>query len=162
MTDKQKSFLSWGVTIFAAVCGVIAFFTVFADAVKTPFSFDEGYTGLQVAMGYKLNNYPVFEASVGIVLGYLFPLVGACVAIMGKGNKILAGIAAALMLTGGILVLCTLKLIRSINFVSISLGAGAIVSGIFAILGAITAAGSIFLDKYLDRSLGKIEITKSV
>ena len=145
MTKKQKLFLSWGVTIFAAVCGVIAFFMIFAEAVKTPFSFEESYTGLQVAMGYSINSYPIFEASAGIILGFLFPLIGACVAIIGKGNKILAVVASALLLTGGVLVLCTLPLLHSVTFLSISLGAGPIVSGVFAIVGALASAGSIFV-----------------
>ena len=146
MSIKKKSLVSWGVTIFAALCGVAAFFTIFAEAVTFEgLIFGESFSGLQVALGYSVNDIVIFKASAGIVLAYLLPLLGACALIIGKGNRIVCGISALMMLAGGILALCTLQLLQG-GFIGVpSLAAGAISSGVLAIVGGVSACASAFI-----------------
>ena len=146
MKKKSKSILSWGVTAFAALCGLAAFFVIFADAVNfDAFLFGEAFSGLQVALGYKVNNFTVFSASAGIILAYLFPLVAASALIIGKGFKIVTYLAAAMMVTGGVLALCMIGLLNGTYIGDPSLGAGAISSGVLSIVGGVTACGSTFI-----------------
>ena len=148
MKKKQGNLLSWGITIFAAACGVVAFFMIFFDAVKfNGLIFGSSFTGLQVALGYTVDNVKVFEASAGIILAYLFPLVGACAAIIGKGNKFVSFLSAVLMLVGGILAFCTISLLNGSFIGSPSLAVGSIVSGVLAIVGGVVECGSILLKK---------------
>ena len=146
MEKKKTIILSWGVTVFAALCGLVAFCMIFIRSVITPFRLQESFTGLQVALGYSINNQPVFTASAGILLAYLFPLIGACVSVIGKGFKIPTLVAAAMMITGGALAFSTVQLLRNAIYIGTpSLAAGPIVAGIFALLGGLTLTGSIFL-----------------
>lgn len=135
--SKKKKNASWILPIFAAICGIVAFFLIFAEAIKFEFIGTKPFTGLQIAFGYKLNNIEVFEFNIGIFLGYLFPLLGAAIAVIGKGKKIASVLASALMLVGGILVFCTIPLLGKETDV-ISLMPASICSGILSILGACT------------------------
>ena len=146
MKNKTKNIVSWSVTIFAALCGVAAFFTIFAEAVAFEgLIFGESFSGLQVALGYSVNDIVIFKASAGIILAYLLPLLGACALIIGKGNKIVSLLGTAAMLTGGILALCTVQLLQG-GFIGVpSLAAGAISSGVLAIVGGVSACASAFL-----------------
>ena len=150
MKKKTSVYLSWGIPIFAAICAVTAFFMIFVEAVRYELStgfaiFGSSYTGLQVALGYTVNDIPVFDASAGIILAFLLPLFGACVAIIGKGNKIVSVLSAAMMLTGGILAFSTLSLLNGSPYLSPKLSAGPIASGVLSVMGAIAEGSSIFL-----------------
>ena len=144
MKKKSKSILSWGLTVFAALCGVAAFFVIFADAVqyRMPILGSSAFTGLQVALGYTVNDVALFGASAGVILAYLFPLVAACVLIIGKGNKILPLLASALMITGGVLALCTLSLLNGSFLGTPTLAAGAVASGVLSLTGGLVACAS--------------------
>lgn len=143
MKKKSKSFLSWCLTIFAAACGVAAFFVVFADAVNYQgLILGSTFTGLQVALGYTVNNVTLFEASVGIIFAYLLPLIAACVLIIGKGNRILPLVAAVMMIAGGVLALCTLRLLNGGSVGAPSLAAGSIASGVLSLVGGLVACGT--------------------
>lgn len=146
MKKKTKQMISWCVPIFAAACGLVAFFMIFAEAVTyTGLILGDSFTGIQVALGYTVNDIQLFKASAGIIIGYLFPLLAACVAIIGKGKKILALLSAAMMLAGGVLVLCTLSLLDGGYVGTPALAAGSIVSGVFAIIGSVAECGSVLL-----------------
>lgn len=150
MKKQYKEYFSWGITILATVLGVIAFFMIFVDAIKFDGNLVQGsYSGLQVALGYKLNTISIFEASAGIVLAFGFPLLGGCVALIGKGNIIVTCLAAAMMLTGGVLAFCIVQLLNCNAVGHPSLAAGPIASGILSILGAATAGFSVFFDTKL-------------
>ena len=143
MKKKTKTLLSWGLTLFAAACGVAAFFVVFADAVNYQgLILGSTFTGLQIGLGYTVNNVVVFEASAGVILAYLLPLLAACVLIIGKGNRILALVASALMITGGVLAFCTLNLLNGTSVGVPALAAGSIASGVLSLVGGITACGT--------------------
>ena len=143
MKKKTKTLLSWGLTILAAACGVAAFFVVFADAVSYQgLILGSTFTGLQIGLGYTVNNVVVFEASAGVILAYLLPLLAACVLIIGKGNRILALVASALMITGGVLALCTLNLLNGTSVGVPALAAGSVASGVLSVAGGLVAAGS--------------------
>ncbi len=146
MGKKQQRTLVWIATIFAAACGVAAFFMIFAKAVSYEnFIFGDTFTGLQVALGYTVNDSKIFDASAGILLAFLFPLIGACVAIIGKGNKYVSILASAMLITGGILALCALSLLKSHYPGTPNLEAGPIVSGVLAILGGGVECTSVFV-----------------
>ena len=146
MKKKSKNLLSWGLKILAAACGVAAFFVIFADAVNySALIFGDSFTGLQVALGYTVNDIAVFKASAGIILAYLFPLVGACLLIIGESFKPAVVLAAAMMVTGGVLALCALSLLNGTYVGEPSLAAGAISSGILSIVGGLAACGSILI-----------------
>ena len=147
MKKVSKNILSWGVTAFATLCGLAAFFVVFADAVGYSLLDVEtgAFSGLQVALGATVNNVQFFEASVGIILAYLFPLIAACALIIGKGFKIVTYLAAAMMLTGGVLAFCIVSLLNGTYIGDPSLAAGAIASGVLSVAGGVIACGSTFL-----------------
>ena len=106
MKKKNAKLLSWATTIFAAACGIVAFCMIFVISIKTPgYLAKESFTGLQVALGCSINDHTIFNASAGLILAYLFPLVGACASVIGKGNKIVTLISGALLVTGGALAL---------------------------------------------------------
>ena len=149
MKKKNNQLLSWCATIFAAVCGVVAFCMIFVVSIKTPWYVKESFTGLQVARGCSLNEHTIFNASAGLILAYLFPLVAACCAVIGKGNQIVCLIAGAMMVTGGALALSTLSILNpTVYFVTLSdptLAAGPIASGVLSLVGGVTLFASAFL-----------------
>ncbi|MBO4478976.1 MAG: hypothetical protein IK037_04260 [Clostridia bacterium] len=150
MKKKNAKLLSWATTIFAAACGIVAFCMIFVISIKTPgYLAKESFTGLQVALGCSINDHTIFNASAGLILAYLFPLVGACASVIGKGNKIVTLISGALLVTGGALALSTLSLLNpTVYFFTLSdptLAAGPIASGVLALVGGVTLFGSVFL-----------------
>ncbi len=146
---KKKQLLSWCATVFAAICGVVAFCMIFVMSIKTPWYVKESFTGLQVALGCSLNDHTIFNASAGLILAYLFPLVAACCAVIGKGNQIVCLIAGAMMVTGGALALSTLSILNpTAYFITLSdptLAAGPIASGVLSLVGGVTLFASAFL-----------------
>ena len=149
---KKKSnsgLISWAVTVFAAVCGVAAFCMIFAESVYFDMAFlgKASYTGLQTAFGYTANGIEVFNGSAGVSLAFLFPLIAAAIAVIGKGNKIVAIIAAAMFITGGVLAFCIPSLLVG-NYVGTpNLGSGATACGILAIVAGVTECASVLLKK---------------
>ena len=152
MKKDQAIILSWGVTVFAAICGVTAFFVIFADAVRfSGVALVDTLTGIQAALGFSINKtYQLFGASAGIIIAYLFSLLGASGAIIGKGIKVVTALSAAMMLTGGVLLLCLPNLLNNVNLTATALATahlapGGIASGVLAIVGGVTAGASLLL-----------------
>lgn len=152
MNKKIIPFLSWGTTIFSALCGLVAFAMIFVTAIVAdtpPYSvLQSEYSGLQVALGCSTTvGYAIFNPSAGIILAFAFPLLGLCVAVMGKGYKIVTAIAAALFVTGGALAFSAVSLLNpAIPFPEVSLGAGAIASGVLSLVGALGLCASVVID----------------
>ena len=151
MKKKQKLILSWGMTVFAAACGVAAFFTVFADAITYSYNIlgNLSYTGLQVALGYSLKSgaleLAVFNASAGIILAYLLPMIGACGLIIGKDKKIVMVLSSALMVAGGVLCFLLVQFLSGPNVGTPLLAAGPIAAGVLAAFGGVCGCASAFL-----------------
>lgn len=147
MKIKTSQLLSWGVTVFAALCGLTAFCMIFVVAIKTSYFLQDSFTGLQVALGASINNHVVFKASAGIILGFVFPLIAACTAVIGKGYKIPTIAAAAFMVTGGALALSTVNLLNPAVYLYVTptLAAGPIAAGVLSLVGGVTLCGSLFL-----------------
>ncbi|GEM_PF-6034568 len=144
---KNSALISWAIPLFAAACGIISFFMIFAESIVFPSALlgNASYTGLQTAFGYTVNGIKLFTGSAGISLAYIFPLVAAAVAVIGKGNKICAILSSALFLTGGILAFCATSLLSG-NYVGTpSLGAGAIVCGVLSFVGGTAECASLLL-----------------
>ena len=147
MKINKKQTLSWGVTGFGALCGLIAFCMIFVKAINTPYSLSESFTGLQVALGCSTSSgYAIFNPSAGLILAFVLPLVAACTAVIGKGYKIVTAVAAALMVAGGVLALCATYLFNpAITILTYSVGAGPIASGALSLVGGVTLCASIFI-----------------
>ncbi len=147
MKIKTSQLLSWGVSIFAALCGLTAFCMIFVVAIKTSYFLQDSFTGLQVAFGCSINDHTIFKASAGIILGFAFPLIASCTAVIGKGYKIATIVAAALMVTGGALALSTVTLLNPdvYLYTAPTLAAGPIAAGVLSLVGGVTLCGSLFL-----------------
>ena len=152
MNKKTQEIITWGSTIFAALCGLVAFAMIFITAINAavpPYSIlQSDYTGLQVALGCSTSGgYQIFNASAGLILAFIFPMIGACTAVIGKGFKVVTGVAAALMITGGALALAATSLVKpAVTFPEISLAAGPIVAGALSIVGGLILVGSVVFD----------------
>ncbi|MBQ9369651.1 MAG: hypothetical protein IJU10_01095 [Clostridia bacterium] len=143
MRDQIKTLLPWILTIFAALMGMAAFFLIFAQSVVYDvFIFGENtFKGLNVALGYTFNKTNViFHASAGMILSYVFPLLAASVAVIGKDSLIARIVATALFFVGGALSFAATSLVNPGDVLTggtATLGLGSIFSGIMAILGGI-------------------------
>ncbi len=161
MNRKKMEILSWGATIFAAVCGLIAFAMIFVAAISTevtPYSIlQDSYTGVQVALGCSTaSGYTIFNASAAVVFAYALPLIALCVAVLGKGFKIVSGIAAAIYAAGGALALTVNLTVRpAVTFPEISLAVGPIVSAVFSLLGVLALVAGIVLEVYIAKEKKK-------
>lgn len=159
MNRKKMEILSWGATIFAAVCGLIAFAMIFVAAISTKATpiWQDSYTGVQVALGCSTaSGYTVFNASAAVVFAYALPLIALCVAVLGKGFKIVSGIAAAIYAAGAALALTVNLTVRpAINFPEISLAVGPIVSAVFSLLGVLALVAGIVLEVYIAKEKKK-------
>lgn len=157
MKRKTLQILSWGTTIFAALCGLVAFAMIFITAIDTNAAsyslLQSDYSGLQVALGCSTSSgYPIFNASAGLILAFAFPLLAACAAVMGKGFKVVMGIAAAAMVTGGALALSGVSLLApAIELTSANLGAGLIASGVLSLLGGAALCASVCVEVLLGK-----------
>lgn len=152
MEKKQKTLLSLGAMGLAALCGLVAFFLIFAHALEyTFFTSCKQATGLQAALGYKIDSIVVFRASPGLILAYVFPLVatfsiGVGSAFSKKVKKYTTLLATLLLLVGGILAFCAPSLASANStLLSVKIAGGAIASGIVSIIGAIAATTTFFL-----------------
>ena len=137
MRDKIKRYLPWGLTICAAAFGVAAFFLIFANAVKYDVAAlgEDSFRGYFTALGYTKGGIELLLPSAGLIIAYLFPLLGACTAVIGKDSLIARLIASALLITGGALLLSAAHLVECTFGGTASLSVGTILGGIFALLG---------------------------
>ena len=151
----------------AVVFGLIAVLLLFADVIVPQKGSDGGYSGLDVAFGYKEDGHKLLAASA-YILPTLLAVIGvvlSVVALLGKGGKIVPIIAAVCLLGAGICYFLPIQMITPytkltgdakadyIKFIRDSvkdnckLGAGAIVSGIFSIIAACSVTVPVFLGK---------------
>ena len=152
MAKKKKNnagLISWAVTIFAAACGVAAFFMIFGESItfQSLLLGKSSYTGLQTAFGYTVNGIEIFKASAGISLAFIFPLAAAAATVIGKGCKIVAFLAAAMFITGGVLAFCIPSLLVGNYVGDPALGVCATVSGVLSIVAGVTECASVWLKK---------------
>ena len=148
MEKKKITILSWGLTIFAAACGLTAFCMIFVRAINTPHFLAENFSGLQVALGCSTkSNATIFSPSAGLILAFFLPLIGICAAVIGKGYKIVTFLSAAFLVTGGVLALCATLLLNPAvtNLTEVTIAAGPIASGVLSIVGGATLCASAFI-----------------
>ena len=166
MAKKNKGLeLSTVYALGAIVMALVAFFLMFAPAASNSLT---SYTGAQMAFGYSkssevLGSVPVLNFSFLNFLPYLLLLIGIVfsgLAAFGKLSKIAPFIAAACYLVAGVFLFCVIPFcspsvnsgIGGIddNYIknfkdALSLGTGAIVAGIFALLSALCSVCPFFI-----------------
>lgn len=147
----------------AAVLGLVAVLMMFAPALSGGKNSDAAISGFKVAFGYSektvLGDANILNFSFMYFLAFLLALVGIVFAVLtflGKLGKISPIVAAACLLIAGILFFCAVPLcnpnIESKELVkafkdALSLGAGAIVGGIFSIIAALASCATLFVGK---------------
>lgn len=152
----------------AAVLGLVAFFMMFApSATYEVLKGTNSYSGAQLAFGYTAKvesgigttSNAILKFSFMNFLTYLLVIVGIVFAVLtflGKLGKISPIVAAACFLIAGIFFFCAVPFcvpaVENANLASkfketLSLGAGAIVGGIFAIISAIASCATLFVGK---------------
>lgn len=149
----------------AAVLGLVAFFMMFAPAAKYEvLKQTETYSGANLAFGYTAKvagsgTAQVWKFSFMNFLTYVLVIVGivfAVLSLLGKLGKISAIVAAVCFLVAGIFYFCAIPF--SVSAIEnaelakkakegLSLGAGAIVGGIFAIISALASCATLFVGK---------------
>ena len=172
MAKKNKGLkLSSIVSLGAIVMAIVAFFLMFAPAVKGSFTIggfklgEKTYTGADIAFGYTYTGeltstkYEVFAFSFMNCLPYLLLLIGVVfsgLAAFGKLGKIAPVVAAACYLVAGVFFFCAVPFTQfhtdSADAAAemrklLSLQAGVIVSGILAILSSLSSVSALFIKK---------------
>ena len=169
MAKNKGSKLAMLLAAISTLLGLVALLLIFAPAIGVKEQ-DATYTGLQVAFGYteksKLGlELEIFKFSFMNFLPYLLAIVGivfSVLTVLGKLGKLSPLVAAACYLVAGIFFFCTLAFcvlgddINSLLGLGsllagkdgnakdfLTLGAGAIVSGILSILAALTSAAAL-------------------
>jgi len=140
MKEKIKNLMPWILTLFATAMGITAFFLIFGTSVKYDVIIldENAFKGLNVTLGYTINKTTtVFYASAGMILAYVLPLLGACVAVIGKESLIARIVAAALFIVGGALSFAAVSLVKPGFNGTATIGLGSIFSGVTAMLGGI-------------------------
>lgn len=137
MKEKIKNILPWACTIAAAAMGIAAFFLIFAPSVNANVLGETYFKGLNTALGYTKSNIKVLSASAGMILAYLFPLLGAATAVIGKDSLIARIASTALFLVGGALSFAAAALVKANFTAEITIAFGSVLSGVFSILGGI-------------------------
>lgn len=91
---KSNSNLGKTLSIIAAILGIIAVCMIFIDTIKVPDTKvlgkvieGEGYTGLQVAFGFKESDIEVFNFSIMALLPYLLIIVGIILSFLTANSK---------------------------------------------------------------------------
>lgn len=164
----MKKYLTLGniLVCSAAVLGLISIFLMFAPAVSYSESagalkLTQAYTGAQVTFGYTAKNEiygqtietEFFKFSFGNFLPYLLTLAGLVLAVLSVffKCKYIAPAAAVCFLVAGVLFFCavpfSIPAIEGGTMEGFTLGAGAIVSGIFSIISAALCVVPIFVKK---------------
>lgn len=165
---KKKFKLDFGkiLTLDAMLLALVAVFMMFAPAVSA--SWDTEYTGLQVAFGYTakseaLANIPVFSAYFIPYLLIVIGLVFSVLSLLGVLPKISKFVAIGCYIAAGVLFFLAVQMVTPYvadgingdakkeliskyreNF---TLGIGAILAGIFALMAAVVTALPVFLKK---------------
>jgi len=162
---KSKSNLGKVLGIVAAVLGIVAVCMIFIDTIKIPDSKilgkvieGEGYTGLQVAFGYKTDDVAVFNFSIMALLPYLLMIVGVIFSLLNankKGNKGFDFVTALVFAAAAVLcflmpsfVACSDTLLGEIAAeIDYVVATGAIVSAIASILAAVFVSIKAIMQK---------------
>lgn len=150
----------------AAVLGLVAFFMMFAPAATYKvLNTTESYSGSQLAFGAKAESgfgtasAEVLKFSFMNFLTYLLVIVGivfTVLAFLGKLGNISAIVAAVCFLVAGIFFFCAVPFcvpaVENADLAkkakeALSLGAGAIVGGIFSIIAALASCATLFVGK---------------
>lgn len=110
----------------------------------------DSYSMAKITFGYKTHGIEVFKFSFPNLLTYILIVAGlvcAVLALLGKGGKITAYVAAGLFLVGGVLYLCAGKLLNSTSDATefFTIGVGSLLGGIFSILAAVAVLVPTFL-----------------
>ena len=91
---KAKSNLGKICGFIAAVLGIIAICMIFVDTIKVPDTEilgkvveGEGYTGLEVAFGYKAKDVTIFTFSIMALLPYLLMIGGVILSFLNLTSK---------------------------------------------------------------------------
>lgn len=146
----------------AAVLGLIAVLMMFAPALSGK-NLNTSISGAKVAFGYSeesiLGDIKVLNFSFMYFLAYLLAIAGivfAVLAFLGKLGNISAIVAAACFLVAGIFFFCAVPfcapaydseiLVKTFKE-GLTLGAGAIVGGIFSIIAALASCATLFVGK---------------
>jgi hypothetical protein len=166
-----KKYLDKIVAIAAIVLAIVSLCMIFAPAA-TNSDLDLSYTGANLTFGYTYEttllgtkiSTKVFDFSANIVTLILLVvgIVALVLALLGKFTKVTPIVAAVALLVAGIFFFLMIQFC-SPNTSSLSgdakteaiknakealtLGAGAIVGGIFAILSALASASLLFIKK---------------
>lgn len=151
---KSKSNLGKVLGIVAAILGLVAICMIFIDTIKVPDTKllgkvveGEGYTGLEVAFGFKTDDVAVFNFSIMALLPYLLIIAGIVFSILNakKKNKTLDFVTAGLFVVAAVLcflmpnfVVCADTLLGKIAAeIEYEITTGAIVSAGASLIAAI-------------------------
>ncbi|MDE7265648.1 MAG: hypothetical protein K2N52_05180 [Clostridia bacterium] len=166
---KKKFGVGNIVACVAALFGLVALVMLFVPQLnwKSITGYDKGdpLSGLQITFGYSEHDVQILNFSVGNFFTYLLVIVGivfAVLAIFGKLGKIAPVISAVAFVAAGVLFFCALALMN-VNVGELTgeaadkaaqlikdrytLGAGAIVGGVFALVSGAAMAGKLFIKK---------------
>ena len=174
MANKKNVKIGKWLGFGAALLALVAVIMMFLPGLSfTRMGNDETYNVFKIAFGGKiaensnLGSKTVFKFNflILLILGLLFVVLS--VARIGNG-KLMAFLGAVLLIVGGILMFClvgftsvtytlsnnttTAKITEANNVVvllidNVKLGTGAILAGVFGILGGVAALGKAVLDK---------------
>ena len=150
---KSKSNSRKILGVLASILGIVAVCMIFVDAIKVPDTKvlgtvveGTGYTGLEVAFGFKEKDVSVFGFSFMALLPYLLIIGGIVFSLLNatskKGNKVLDFVSAILFVVAGVLcflmpgfVVCADTILGKIaGAIEYELAIGAIVSAITSIV----------------------------
>lgn len=156
---KAKSFLAKYGLLISMACGVLVLVMAFVNAVVLDSEYIESaYTGFQVAFGKKLddNGIAKIDFSILAVLAYLLPVIVAAVSCFVIKNRQLGGLITAVVFLLAAILLFIMPSITSVTAEVFGkatttslkdsdyvLAIGAILGGVFASLGCLSAAGAV-------------------
>lgn len=166
MAKKKGVNLGLILPLAAVVFAVVAVFMMFAPAATLTVegfgnSTTTSWTGAQLTFGYTSEvgstitiKTEVFKFSFMNLLPYILVAAGAVLSLLAmfgkKAAKLFGIVAAACYLVGGVFFFCVIPFALPVaeNMLKdYSLGAGAIVAGIFSIIPALIIAANAFLVK---------------
>jgi hypothetical protein len=154
-----KKYLDKIVAIAAIVLAIVSLCMIFAPAAVCT-DLDSSFTGANLIFGYSKTekvlvttttvDYFSFSANFITFILLIVGIVALVLALLGIFKKITVIVAFATLLVAGIfyflmLQLCVPSDVTKLVFDQYSLGAGAIVGGIFAILSALASASLLFI-----------------
>ena len=166
---KKKFGVGKIVACISAVLGLIALIMLFVPQLNyksaTGLVNGEPLSGLQITFGYSEKDIQILNFSFGNFLTYLLVIVGivfALLAVFGKLGKIAPIVSAVAFVVAGILFFCA-HAMMAVNVGELSgdaadkaaqvikdrytLGAGAIVGGVFSLIAGVGALFKLFIKK---------------